>query len=256
MWRLLRSGCHLSRRRLVGVREPCLRLEAAASHVSHQCYENRQDHDAGAGRSREPEVKAVRPEQQQRAVQGVHRVVPYQRGQNSPTQHDGAQHDSADPYFQPANVKRLLRIGGVAKAPNESRENQGRNHRAHQVPQERDGEHTEEEFFRDRRQETAKQHERPRKARVQQVGVRHIRRRPGSETVGQHVESDLVGDEDAGKGEPQNGAQEEALGANPARAKQVAQRYPATEGRAIEWLGSRGQHEQQSTGGKRFQHTL
>ena len=172
----------------------------------------------------ELEIQAVRAQQQHGAVHGVHRVVPHQRRQDAPAQHDEAQRHAADSHFHAADVERLLRIAGVAEAPDEARQHHRHRQRAHQLAQKRNGEHAEQELFGDRRQEAAEQHEQPGEARVQQVAVRHVGRRPGAELVGHDVEGRLVGDEDAGQRDAQNRAQEEALGAQAAQAEEVAQR--------------------------------
>ena len=230
----------------VAIQKAGLRLEAAVPPVGDQRDHHGQHDDAGAGRAGELEVQALRAHQQHGAVHGVHRVVPDERRQNAPAQHDEAQGHAADADFHAADVERLLRISGVSEAPDEAREHHGRHGVTHQLAQERNGEHAEEKLFRDRRQEAAEQHEQPGESRIEQVAVRDIGGRPCAELVGHDVERRLIGDEDAGERDAENGAEEEALGAQAAQAEEIAQRDFVAEGFAVERLGAGGENEEEA----------
>ena len=154
-----RGGFH--RPRFVGVVQTLVRLKAAAQAISHQGGDYRQHDDARAGRAGKLEVQAVGPQQQHGAVHRVHRVVPHQRRQDPPPQHDDAQSHAADADFHAADIKRFVRIPGVAKSPDEPGQHQRQRHPAHQALQEGDRKHAEHELFKDRRKITAGQHEDP-----------------------------------------------------------------------------------------------
>ena len=52
--------------------------------------------------------------------------MPDERRQDAPAQHDDAERDAADADFDAADVERLLRIAGVAEAPDEAGEHHAR----------------------------------------------------------------------------------------------------------------------------------
>ena len=124
-------------------------------------------------------------------------------------------------------------------------------HAARELAQEGNGEHAEQELFGDRGQEAAEEHEGPGEAGIQQVGIRHVGGRPGAELVGQDVEPGLVGDEDSGERDAEDGAQEEAFGAQPAQREKIAERDLVAEHLAVERFGAGGEDEQQTARAQR-----
>src|ERR1019366_8941187 len=108
------------------------------------------------------------------------------------------------------------------------------------------GEHAEEEFFAHGGQKTAEQDEGPGESGVQQVRVRHVGRRPCAVTVSHNVEPGLVGDEDPGQGDAEDGTQEKAWGARAARREEFTKRILVTELWAVAPWGARCEDEQQA----------
>ena len=105
---------------VIAVEQAGLGLEASAIPVGDERGADGEDHDSGGADAGELEVEALGAHQQHGAVHGVHRIVPDQGGQNTEAQHDDAERDAADADFDAANIERLLRIAGVAEAPEEA----------------------------------------------------------------------------------------------------------------------------------------
>ena len=123
---------------VVRVEQAFLGFESATPPVRDERNDDRQQNDAGAGRAGEAEVEALGAQQQHGAVHRVHGVVPDQGRQDAPSQHDDAEGDAADADLDAANIERLLRIAGVAEAPDEAGEDQREHGGSDQFAQERD----------------------------------------------------------------------------------------------------------------------
>src|SRR5581483_9363679 len=114
--------------------------------------------------------------------------------------------------------------------------------------QEGNGEHAEQEFFRDGGQKSAEQHVCPGELRVEQIGVGHVRRRPGAETVSHDVKRRLVRDEDAAQRKAQNRAEQERLRSHAAQPEEIAQRKLVGKELAVERLRGGRQEKKQAAG--------
>ena len=124
-------------------------------------------------------------------------------------------------------------------------------HAARELAQERDGEHAEQELFGDGGQEAAEEDEGPGEAGIEQIAIGDVGGRPGAELGGQDVERGLVGDEDAGERDAEDGAEEEALGAQAAPGEEIAERDLIAEHLAVERFGAGGEDEEEAARAER-----
>ena len=236
---------------VIAVQQSGIGLEASAAPVGNERDQHGEHHDSRGAETGEFEVKALGAQQQHGAVHRVDGIVPDQRGQDSEAEHDDAERHAADTHFHAANVERLLRIAGVTEAPDETGQDDGDDHAAGQLRKKGMANMRKQELFGDGGQEAAEEDERPREPGIEQIGVRDVGRRPGAEPVGQDVEPGLVGNENSGQGDAEDGAQEETFGAQPAPSEKIAERDLVAEHLAIQRFGAGGEDEQQTAGAER-----
>ena len=236
---------------VIAVQQAGLGLEASAIPVGYERDADGEHHDSRGAESGELEVEAFGAHQQHGAVHGVDGIVPDQGGQDSEAQHDDAERHAADADFQAADKEGLLRIAGVAEAPDEAGQHHGDCHVARELAQKGDGEHAEEKLLGDGGQEAAEEDEGPGKPGIEQIGIRYVGRRPGAALVGEDVEPGLVGDEDAGERDAEDAAEKEMPRAQSAQGEEITQRDLIAERFAIERFGAGGEDEEEAARAER-----
>ena len=122
--------------------------------------------------------------------------MPDQQRQQAETLHEQPGHDAGQAHFHAADPERLVRIPGVTEAPDEGRKDDRREAGAHQSLQKGNGERARKELFGERRKEPGEDDGHPRQGTVEQVVVRHLRRRPRTVPMSGQVEDHLIGDEE------------------------------------------------------------
>src|SRR5437762_7855726 len=117
--------------------------------------------------------------------------MPDQQRQNAETHHQESDEHSGASDLDAADVERLVRIGGVAESPDESRRDDGGDARAQDFFEERNRERARHELFAQRGKKAGEEHRDPRKGGVEHVVVRHLGRRPRSEEHTSELQSPM-----------------------------------------------------------------
>ena len=233
----------------VRVRLPGRRQESSAAQVEHQRHAERQEQDARGDRARHDVVRVARTQQQQRGVDRVDREVPEEQRNDAESQHQRADEDAGRSHLEPADEEGLIRIRGVPESPDVGGDDHGEDPARAQAVEERDREHPADPLLGHGREETDQEHGGPRQRGVEHVAVRHVRRRPRAEVLGDDVEHRLVREEERGERVAQQDRAEESLRLEPAQRERAAERDLPREPLAVDRLG-RGDHERDARAGR------
>ena len=256
-WRIARRGCDHDRGRLGdrrGGRDQRLSPvghggrvgERSALEIEHagdgHGNDGRQAHE-GAG---DPAVEIRRAHQGKSYQEGVHGVVPHQRGQDAPAQHHQSGHDADGAHFDAANVGRLLRIIGVQEAPSQSRQDDGQGLRFRHAHDPRHREQAEQKFLAGGRVDSDGQGKDPGQSRAQRIGILQVLWGPDAEAPADHVEQHHVSDVRRGQAHTDRAGNEELLAAQRRQAEKSAHAQAARLRGPIQRLARhQGDHHQQ-----------
>ena len=215
--------------------------ERAVAQVEKQSEEEGQQHDADGNGGGNHEVGVAGAQQDEGGVERVHRIVPDQGGKDAPANHHQADDDPGDSHFEAADEEGLLRIAGVGESPDRGGKENGRPARLEILLQKGNGKCPGYELFGNRGHEADEQDHGPGKVGVDHLAVGDVGRTPGAEFFCGEVKDGLVGDEEGGHGEADDSPQEEALGAQAAQHKLLADADLVAVGAAVDRFGRRGQ---------------
>ncbi len=193
----------------------------------------------------------MRAQQQERGVDGIHRVVPDDGGQDAVADHDPREQDAAGADLHAANEPGLVRVGRVAEAPQVGGRDDRHPQRAEPLLEQRNRQHAEPELFGNGREESAEQDEHPGEFRVEQRVVVDVGRCPGSEVVRDEIEDRLVGEEEGRQRQAEHDADEEALAPHAAAGEPARERDLTGKALAIEGLGDAGEQHQRDADAQR-----
>ena len=138
------------------------------------------------------EIEAVRTQEKQAYQRCVHSVVPDQGRQDSPPQHHDSRDDPDQADLDATDVRRLLRIVAVQKAPEKCRNNHGEPARFRKFGEKGNGKEAKREFFVGGGQQPYRRARDPREERVHGLLVIHFLRGPRTQPGCHDVESDHV----------------------------------------------------------------
>src|SRR6266436_699074 len=114
--------------------------------------------------------------------------MPDERRDDAPAQHHDSRNDSDDPYLDPADVGRFLRVIAVQKAPQKSRHDYGHPARTREPHEKRNRKQPEGELLVHRSQQPDREAGNPRERRIHAVRIVQLLWRPRPQMSGDDVE--------------------------------------------------------------------
>src|SRR5712692_8669803 len=180
------------------------RLKPAPRKIGNRRKQQRRGRSQGDHHARSFEIQAVRTHQEQPDQRSIHGVMPNQRRKNPPPQHHQPGDNSEQPDLDPANVRRLLGIVAVEKAPQKRRHDHRNPSRAGQPREKRNRKQTKRKFFVRGSQQPDRRSRNPRKERIHGFFVVQLLRRPSAEMLGHHVKRHHIPDVRGGERQSHN----------------------------------------------------